>query len=100
MLLRSIPFLVVLAALVLGSLVVVVRVRPRPASWPARFLWIAAVSALSFIPSVILHNLLSGLLKVEEPVLFLLAIIGAPLGLLVGLVGAGVSAAMQRKRSA
>jgi hypothetical protein len=100
MLLRSIPFLAVLAALILGSFVVVVRVRPRSASWPVRFLWIAAVSTLSFIPSVILHNLVSGLLKIEEPVFFLLAIIGAPLGLLVGLVGAVVSAALHRKRSA
>jgi hypothetical protein len=100
MLLRSTPFLVVLSILLLGSLLVVFRVRPRTAAWPARFLWIAAVSTLSFIPSVILHNLVSGLLKVEEPVFFLLAIIGAPMGFFVGVIGAAISAVMQRKRSA
>lgn len=51
--------------------------------------------AALFIPAVILHNLGSGLLTmalkreevVEEPVFFLIAIVGCPIVFLIGMVG-------------
>lgn len=52
-----------------------------------RFLVLAGISAAVFILSAFLHNVLSGLLHIEEPVFFIIAVIVAPLGLAVGLVG-------------
>jgi len=51
------------------------------------FLLVAGISVAVFILSVFLHNMVSALFDKEEPVFFTIAIIIAPLGLLVGLVG-------------
>ena len=51
------------------------------------FLLTTAISVAVFILSVFLHNALSGLLGVEEPVFFCIAVFLAPLALCVGLVG-------------
>jgi len=40
-----------------------------------------------FILSVILHNLLGGLLRFEEPVFFIIAVIVSPAALAVGALG-------------
>ena len=53
-----------------------------------RFLLLAGISLGAFIISFFLHNFLSGLLGVEEPVFFIIAVIVSPLGLAVGLIGA------------
>jgi len=51
------------------------------------FLIVAAASLAVFILSAFLHNIVSGLLGTEEPVFFFIAIILAPLGFAVGLIG-------------
>lgn len=51
------------------------------------FLLIAGIALGTFIISVFLHNALSGLFGVEEPVFFCIAVFVAPLALAVGLVG-------------
>lgn len=51
------------------------------------FLLVAGISVAVFILSVFLHNMISGLFDIEEPVFFTIAVIIAPLGLLVGLIG-------------
>ena len=51
------------------------------------FLLIAGIALGTFIISVFLHNALSGLFGVEEPVFFCIAVFAAPLALAVGLVG-------------
>ena len=51
------------------------------------FLLIAGISVGAFIISVFLHNALSGLFGVEEPVFFCIAVFIAPLALVVGLIG-------------
>jgi hypothetical protein len=51
------------------------------------FLLVAGISLGAFIVSAFLHNALSALFKVEEPVFFVIAVIIAPLGLAVGIVG-------------
>jgi hypothetical protein len=53
-----------------------------------RFLLLAGISLGAFIISFFLHNFISGLLGVEEPVFFIIAVIVSPLGLAVGLIGA------------
>ena len=51
------------------------------------FLIVTGVSVAVFIISVVLHNVLSGLLGVEEPVFFIIAVFLAPLALAVGIIG-------------
>jgi hypothetical protein len=51
------------------------------------FLLIAGIAVGAFIISVFLHNALSGLFGVEEPVFFCIAVFVAPLALAVGLIG-------------
>lgn len=51
------------------------------------FLMVAGISLAVFILSVFLHNALSGLFNVEEPVFFFISVFIAPLGFAVGLIG-------------
>ncbi len=54
------------------------------------FLIIAGISAALFILGVFLHNVFSALFRVEEPFFFIIAVIIAPLGLIVGIIGSMV----------
>lgn len=51
------------------------------------FLILAALSLPTFIIGVFIHNLLSAIFDIEEPVFFVIAVIVAPLVLAVGLLG-------------
>jgi len=51
------------------------------------FLLVAGISLGAFIISVFLHNIISGLLGVDEPVFFVIATIMSPLALAVGIIG-------------
>jgi len=51
------------------------------------FLMVAGISLAVFIISVFLHNALSALFGVEEPVFFFIAVFIAPSALAVGLIG-------------
>jgi len=51
------------------------------------FLMVAGISLGTFIISVFLHNAISGLFEIEEPVFFSIALISALFGLPVGIVG-------------
>ena len=51
------------------------------------FLMTAGISVAVFILGVFLHNALSGLFGVEEPVFFVMSVFLAPLGFTVGLIG-------------
>ena len=51
------------------------------------FLLVAGISLATFVISAFLHNALSALFGVEEPVFFIIAVIISPLALVVGLVG-------------
>ena len=50
------------------------------------FLIVTGCSLAVFILSVFLHNMISGLFKIEEPVFFVITTIIAPLGFVVGLI--------------
>ncbi len=62
-----------------------------------KFLAVAAISALAFPVLAVLHNAVDALFHFEEPVFFLLAVIGAPAGVVIGLAGAAVSAFLHRQ---
>ena len=51
------------------------------------FLTTFGISVAAFIISVFLHNALSGLFGIEEPVFFFISVFIAPLGFAVGLIG-------------
>ena len=52
-----------------------------------RFLLLTLLAPLMFVVSVAMHNLVSAVLGGEEPIFFLLAVLGAPTLLVVGLAG-------------
>jgi hypothetical protein len=54
---------------------------------------------VGFFVFVILHNLVSGLLGIEEPVFFLLAVFACPLGFLIGVGGSIVFLPRNKKRA-
>ncbi|HEY3383219.1 MAG TPA: hypothetical protein VGK32_15720 [Vicinamibacterales bacterium] len=96
MLLRSGYVVGALLVLTLTSIYLVAKVRPMSASWAWRFTWLAAVSVIAFVVCVLLHNLVSGLLRAEEPVFFILAVIVSPLTFLIGVIGAIVASIVTR----
>ena len=51
------------------------------------FLLIAGISLCAFIIGVFLHNFLSGLFGVEEPVFFIISVFICPLAFAVGIIG-------------
>ncbi len=67
------------------------RAAPKMSQWRLeRLRWFLALGGISigvFIISVFLHNVISGFGGFEEPVFFVIAVILAPLGLAVSLVG-------------
>lgn len=65
-----------------------------------RFLTLALVSAVVGAVSVVMHTCLAGLLHVDARLFLLIAVVVAPLGLVVGVVGAAVCALVTWKRRA
>jgi hypothetical protein len=63
------------------------------------FLFLALGGLVAFPVGVVLHNVISGLAHVEEPVFFVLAVLLAPLAMLIGAVGAFVAVALAARRS-
>ncbi len=57
-----------------------------------KFLLVSGVAVVVFVIAVFLHNAIYGLLKVEEPVFFVIAVVVAPLTFAIGILGAIVSA--------
>ena len=51
------------------------------------FLLVAGISLGVFIISVFLHNAISGLFEIEEPVFFFISVFIVPLGFAVGIIG-------------
>ena len=54
------------------------------------FLLVAGISLGAFIISVFLHNAISGLFDIEEPVFFVIAVFVSPLVFAVGIIGSMV----------
>lgn len=71
----------------LGLALIVSTVKQKMGGMLKNFLLLAGASAVGFPLFVVLHNLVSALLDVEEPFFFILAVIVCPLGFLVGATG-------------
>ena len=63
------------------------RLSERGLKMLKKFLAMAGASLAVFILSVFLHNMISGLLDIEEPVFFVISTIIAPLAFAVGIIG-------------
>ncbi|MCK5434294.1 MAG: hypothetical protein KAI42_03295 [Dehalococcoidales bacterium] len=57
-----------------------------------KFLLLTGASAVGLPVFVLLHNVVSGLFNIEEPVFFIMATLVCPIGFLVGAVGSVVLA--------
>ncbi len=57
-----------------------------------KFLLLAGASAVGLPVFALLHNVVSGLFNIEEPVFFIMATLVCPIGFLVGAVGSVVLA--------
>lgn len=91
-------FLLVVGAAILAAVVLFTLWARTPRGWTKTFLALAWVSAIAFPVLAVLHNAVAAVFHVDEPVFFLLAIIGAPAGLAVGLLGAAIAALLARRR--
>ena len=87
--------MLVVVALVLAAISCILY-RRTPRGWTRSFLGLAAISAIAFPVGAVLHNAFDALFHVDEPVFFLIAVIGAPVGVVVGLVGAAITAWLGR----
>jgi positive regulator of sigma E activity len=56
-----------------------------------------ALAPVVFVVSVVLHNLISAWLGVEEPVFFVVAVVVAPLAFTIGLLATAVALVTERR---
>ena len=71
----------------LGAVLIFLTLKKKVKGKLRKFLILTGVSATGLFISILFHNLVSGLFKIEEPLFFLLAIIVCPIGFLIGVVG-------------
>ena len=88
-------FLLLVGAAVIAAVVLFLLYRRTPRGWTKAFLGIAGVSAIAFPVCAVLHNAMDAIFHVEEPVFFLLAVIGAPAGVMAGVLGAAITTVLQ-----
>ncbi len=64
------------------------------------FLILTGGSAILFVASILLHNLLPAVLGFEEPIFFLIAVLVCPVAFLVGTVGSIILLIKARSKEA
>ena len=88
-LLDGFPFIIISGAafFLLGVALIVLTVKERVQGILKIFLILTGASAVGLPVFVLLHNVVSGLFNIEEPVFFIMAVFVCPIGFLVGAVG-------------
>ena len=71
----------------LGVTLIILTVKRKVGGMLKKFLLLTGGSAVGFIIFVLLHNIVSGLFNIEEPVFFIIATIVCPIAFLIGAVG-------------
>ena len=84
---RAIFFSAIAIFVLLGAALIVVTVREKVEGILKKFLLLTGASAVGLPISILLHNAVSRLFNIEEPVFFIMAIFVCPIGFLVGAVG-------------
>ena len=71
----------------LGVTLIILTVKRKVGGMLKKFLLLTGGSAAGFIIFILLHNIVSGLFNIEEPVFFIIATIVCPIAFLIGAVG-------------
>ena len=71
----------------LGAALLVLTVKTKVGGILKKFLLLTGASAVGLPVFVLLHNVVSGLFNIEEPVFFIMAVFVCPIAFLVGVVG-------------
>ncbi len=71
----------------LGVTLLVLTIKRKVGGILKKFLLLTGASTVAFLIFAFLHNIVSGLFNIEEPVFFILAVIVCPIAFLVGAVG-------------
>lgn len=86
--------LILLIILVAGILVmfwlrksIITTIKTKAGKKLKKFLLLTGISAVGFFIAALLHNIVSAIFDIEEPVFFFIAIIVCPIGFLVGVLG-------------
>jgi hypothetical protein len=72
---------------ILGVALLTLTVKTKIEGKLKTFLLLTGASSVGLLVFTVLHNIVSGLFSIEEPVFFILATIICPLGFLVGAIG-------------
>jgi hypothetical protein len=72
---------------VLGVVLITLTIKKKVVGKLKIFLLLTGASSTGLLVFVVLHNIVSGIFSIEEPVFFILAIPVCPLGFLVGAAG-------------
>ena len=83
--------------LLLGVALIFLTVKEKVGGMSKKFLILTGAFAVGLPVFVLLHNMVSGLFNIEEPVFFIIATIVCPIGFLVGAVGSIVLAIKNKK---
>ena len=81
----------------LGVALLFLTVKTKVGGILKKFLLLTGASAVGLPVFVLLHNVVSGLFNIEEPVFFIMAIFVCPIGFLVGAVGTIVLAVKSKQ---
>ena len=85
--LRAIFLPAIVVFVLLGVALLFLTVKTKVGGILKKFLLLTGASAVGLPVFVLLHNVVSGLFNIEEPVFFIMAIFVCPIGFLVGAVG-------------
>ena len=84
---QAIYFSAITVFVLLGVALLFLTVKTKVGGILKKFLLLTGASAVGLPVFIFLHNAVSGLFKIEEPVFFIMATVVCPLGFLVGAVG-------------
>ncbi len=82
----------------LGAALLFLTVKTKVGGILKKFLLLTGASAVGLPVFSLLHNVVGGVLNIEEPVFFLIAIFVCPIGFLVGVVGSIVLATKNKTK--
>ncbi|MEE8598784.1 MAG: hypothetical protein V3S69_04630 [Dehalococcoidales bacterium] len=91
-LLPAIFLAAIVVFVLLGVALLFLTVKTKVGGILKKFLLLTGASAVGLPVFVLLHNVVSGLFNIEEPVFFIMATLVCPIGFLVGAVGSVVLA--------
>jgi hypothetical protein len=84
---QAIFFSAIAVFVLLGVALLFLTVKTKVGGMRKKFLLLTGASAVGLPVFILLHNVVSRLFNIEEPVFFIMAVFVCPIGFLVGVVG-------------